>query len=136
MVKKEISQEETKKTAEEADGAPKKGPALFWIVSISAVLFLGTSVWLNVVEIPELMDELSYQRDTIFGLTEEIDRLHTDVIIGEEIIWELEGQLKPFVVAASQRYGPDQEKALKQLSEDIQKLTPPPRRPVAKKRLP
>jgi hypothetical protein len=102
---------------------PRGGKAfLFLIVSVSAILFLGLSAWLNTVEIPELRDEIGYQRDTIFSLTEEIDTLYKDILTREEKISHLEAQLMPFRVLAVQRYGSNETKALKQIAEDVKEL--------------
>jgi hypothetical protein len=92
---------------------------LIWFTSLAAAWFLGLSTWLNMVEIPDLRDDLGYQRDTIFGLTEEIDRLQQYIMRDEQKISRLENQIAPFRVVALQKYGPDETQALKNLSEDV-----------------
>jgi hypothetical protein len=99
-------------------GTVRRSPVL-WITSLAAVWFIGLSTWLNMVEIPELRDDLGYQRDTIFGLTEEIDRLQRYIMKDEQKISRLEAQISPFRVVALQKYGPDETEALKHLSEDV-----------------
>jgi predicted RNase H-like nuclease (RuvC/YqgF family) len=71
------------------------------------------------VEIPDLRDDLGYQRDTIFSLTEEIDRLQQYIMKDEQKISRLEAQITPFRVVAIQKYGPDETQALKNLSQDV-----------------
>jgi hypothetical protein len=100
----------------------KRKVFLTWITSITAVLFLCLSTWLNTVEIPELRDDLGYQRDTIFSLTEEIERLQKYVVVGEQRVAHLETQIAPFRILARQIYGSDETEALKQLSEDVKRL--------------
>ena len=101
-----------------ADSGLRRSP-IVWITSLAAVWFLGLSTWLNMVEIPDLRDDLGYQRDTIFSLTEEIDRLQQYIKKDEQKISRLEAQITPFRVVALQKYGPDETQALKNLSQDV-----------------
>ena len=122
-----VARQEPLATAFEEELVPESDPRrgktfLFLIVSVSAMLFLGLSAWLNTVEIPELRDEIGYQRDTIFSLTEEIDTLYQEILTREEKISHLEAQLTPFRVLAVQRYGSNETKALKQIAEDVKEL--------------
>jgi hypothetical protein len=119
MTEKDTPSKEIEETHDgDADSGPRRLP-IVWLASLAAVWFLGLSTWLNMVEIPDLRDDLGYQRDTIFSLTEEIDRLQQYITHDEQKISRLEAQITPFRVVALQKYGPDEAKALKLLCEDV-----------------
>ena len=122
MAQAEIFPEQVEDTHKEAPNLKTRNSFVFWIVSLSAACFVVTSIWLNTVEIPDLRDEISYQRDTIFSLTEEIDRLQEGITTGQEKMSRLEAQLRPFRFLALQKYGPDERDALNQLARDVKGL--------------
>jgi hypothetical protein len=119
MTEKETSTKEFEETHDDDAGSGLRRRPIVWLTSLAAVWFLGLSSWLNMVEIPDLRDDLGYQRDTIFSLTEEIDRLQQYITKDAQKISRLEAQITPFRVVALQKYGPDETKALKHLSEDV-----------------
>jgi len=119
MTEKDTSPKEFEETHDGDADSGLRRPPIVWLTSLAAVWFLGLATWLNMVEIPDLRDDLGYQRDTIFSLTEEIDRLQQYITNGEQKISRLEAQITPFRVVALQKYGPDETKALKHLSEDV-----------------
>ena len=122
MAREDSFPEQFEETHEQAPNLKTRGSLVFWIVSLSAACFIAISVWLNTVEIPDLRDEISYQRDTIFSLTEEIYRLQEGLSTGQEQVSRLEAQLRPFRFLALQKYGPDERKALSQLAQDVKRL--------------